>query len=169
MSLRSAINSYKDLIVWQKARQLVKRAYVMTGLFPKNELYGLTQQIRRAAVSVASNIAEGYGRGTRKEYIHFLYVARGSLYELETQLLLAQDLNLTTSEQDVPVSTLAGECSRLLHGLLKSLTKERENAQMPTVTRKSPFPGSCSLAPSPWSLFPSSYSLVPSPWSLVQT
>jgi four helix bundle protein len=86
------IRSYRDLVAWQQARILVKATYVATKLFPKEETYGLTQQIRRAAVSVPSNIAEGYGRGSRKDYVRFLLTARGSLYELQTQLLLAQDL-----------------------------------------------------------------------------
>jgi len=78
------INSYRDLVAWRKARLLVKAVYQTTGGFPKVETYGLTQQVRRAAVSVPSNMAEGYGRGSRKEYVRFLQIARGSLYEVET-------------------------------------------------------------------------------------
>jgi len=120
------IRSYKDLIVWQKARLLVRLVYEITRSFPKEELYGLSLQMRRAAVSVPSNIAEGYGRGTRKEYIHFLQTARGSLYELETQLLLAADMNYMTADQAALVGHQVGESSRLLFGLLASLRREKE-------------------------------------------
>jgi len=120
------IRSYKDLIVWQKARLLVRLVYEITRSFPKEELYGLSLQMRRAAVSVPSNIAEGYGRGTRKEYIHFLQTARGSLYELETQLLLAADMNYMTADQAALVAHQVGESSRLLFGLLASLRREKE-------------------------------------------
>lgn len=84
--------SYKDLIVWQKAYKLVLEIYKMTKIFPVVENYGLTQQIRRAAVSISSNIAEGYGRNHQLEYRHFLSVSYGSLLELDTQYLLAVDL-----------------------------------------------------------------------------
>jgi len=120
------IRSYKDLIVWQKARLLVRLVYEITRSFPKEELYGLSLQMRRAAVSVPSNIAEGYGRGTRKEYIHFLQTARGSLYELETQLLLAADMNYMTADKAALVAHQVGESSRLLFGLLASLRREKE-------------------------------------------
>jgi four helix bundle protein len=84
-------------------------------------MYGLVQQMRRAAVSVPSNIAEGYGRGGRKEYIHFLHIARGSLYEVETQTLIAGDLTYLTGEQVDSLLEDANECSRILGGLIKSL------------------------------------------------
>ena len=84
--------SFKDLIVWQKSYTLVLETYKLTDLFPKHEIYGLAQQIRRAAVSIPSNISEGYGRQYNKEYRQFLSVAYGSLCELETQYLLSVDL-----------------------------------------------------------------------------
>jgi four helix bundle protein len=84
--------TYKELDAWIKCRQLVKEVYNVTMSFPKEELYGLTSQMRRCAVSIPSNIAEGYGRQYKKETIHFLHVARGSIYELETQLYVAFDL-----------------------------------------------------------------------------
>ena len=118
------IRSYRDLIAWQKARALVKSIYVLAERFPKHELYGLTQQVRRAGVSVPSNIAEGYGRGTRKDYVHFLHAARGSLYEVETQLFLAQDLGyLPESVAATSLERIAG-CSKLLHGLIASLQRD---------------------------------------------
>ncbi len=84
--------SFKDLIVWQKSYKLVLEVYKATGGFPKFEIYGLSQQMRRSAVSIPSNIAEGYGRRHKAEYNHFLSIAYGSLLELETQFLLASDL-----------------------------------------------------------------------------
>jgi len=87
--------SFKDLIVWQKAYKLVLEIYKMTKAFPMSETYGLSQQARRAAVSMPSNIAEGYGRKHQSEYKHFLSIAYGSLLELETQYLLSVDLKYT--------------------------------------------------------------------------
>ena len=80
------MKSYTDLDVWKKSRELVKEIYVLTKAFPKDEMYGLSSQIKRSAVSVPSNIAEGYGRNHTKDTLQFLFIARGSLYELETQL-----------------------------------------------------------------------------------
>jgi len=93
------IKSFHDLIVWQKAMDLVEANYKVTKSFPKEELYGLTNQIRRALDSIPSNIAEGQGRDSTKEFIHHLSIAYGSLYEVETQLLIAQRLNYI-SQQD---------------------------------------------------------------------
>ncbi len=86
------INSYKDLIVWQKAIELVVNIYKLTDTFPKQEIYSLTSQIRRASVSIPSNIAEGRHRGTRKDFVQFLRIAYGSGAELETQLVIAKKL-----------------------------------------------------------------------------
>lgn len=87
------VRSYKDLIVWQKAMDLVELVYHLTKLFPKDEQYGLSNQLRRAAVSIPSNIAEGQARNSTAEFRNFLSIARGSLAELETQLLIAERLN----------------------------------------------------------------------------
>jgi four helix bundle protein len=93
-------SSFKDLRVWQEAMKLSVAEYHQTARFPKHELYGLTQQMRRAAVSVASNIAEGKGRGTDRDFGHFLFHARGSLLELQTQILIAEQLGyLATTRQ----------------------------------------------------------------------
>lgn len=91
--------SFKDLIVWQKAFKLVKEVYCISKDFPKDELYGLTQQMKRAAISIPSNIAEGYGRNYQKEYAHALSIAYGSLCELETQYLLSLELAFTQKSQ----------------------------------------------------------------------
>ncbi|MDP6044643.1 MAG: four helix bundle protein [Phycisphaerae bacterium] len=120
-----AVRNYKDLAAWRKARALVKRIYGATRLFPKDELYGLTQQICRAAVSVPSNIAEGYGRGSLGDYIRFLQVARGSLFELETQVILANDLEYLTEEQTDSLDEDIQECARILQGLIASLKGKR--------------------------------------------
>tara|TARA_R110000868_G_C10426759_1_gene723891 strand:- start:117 stop:464 length:348 start_codon:yes stop_codon:yes gene_type:complete len=92
---------YKDLDIWVQARVLVKTVYVLTKFFPKDEQFSLTSQVRRCVISVPSNIAEGCGRQSNKETIHFLHIARGSLYELETQLILAGDLNYISDIDNV--------------------------------------------------------------------
>ena len=119
------IRSYRDLIAWQKAMALAKRVYGATKLFPKEEMYGLVQQIRKAVVSVPSNIAEGYGRGSRMDYVRFLHMARGSLYEVETQTLISRDLDYLTDKQSDSLLEDANECSRLLGGLIKSLKTKK--------------------------------------------
>jgi four helix bundle protein len=113
---------YKDLIVWQKAIDLVVEIYAVTKAFPKEELYGLTSQLRRCAVSVPSNIAEGQGRLTRGEFRQFLGHAKGSLGEMETQLIIAERLGYLKGSQTY-LGRLA-EVARLLNGLLNSLTTD---------------------------------------------
>lgn len=109
---------YKELDVWIQARELVKRVYMMTRGFPKMEEFALTSQIRRCAVSISSNIAEGCGRRTTKETIHFLHIARGSLFELETQLILAGDLNYL-SEDSREIHEEPEKAKKLLNGFIK--------------------------------------------------
>jgi four helix bundle protein len=113
--------SYRDLIVWQKATAMVTEIYRATQRFPREEMFGLTSQLRRSAVSVASNIAEGQGRLSKGEFRHFLGQARGSLIEMETQLVIAGNLGFLTSKSVSGLMDLSGEVSRLLHGLIKSL------------------------------------------------
>ena len=111
--------SHKDLIAWQKARLMVASVYRVTAMFPRSEFHGLTGQMRRAAISVLSNIAEGAARGTDAQFVHFLHVARGSLAELEAQLSVARDLEYLPEP-----STLledAAEVGRLINGLLRTL------------------------------------------------
>jgi four helix bundle protein len=110
---------YKDLLVWQKAIALVANVYVVTRSFPREELYGLTSQVRRAAVSVPSNIAEGQARLTPGEFRHFLGIARGSLAELDTQLIIAEKLGYLT--ETGPVFEQLAEVGRMLSGLISSL------------------------------------------------
>ena len=110
--------SYKELIVWQKSMALTKEIYVLTEKLPKSELYGLFSQLRRAAVSVPSNIAEGHGRRTTKDFSHFLSVANGSCMEIETQLLLCVQLNMLKEEDISPVLAELNEISRMLTSLI---------------------------------------------------
>jgi four helix bundle protein len=114
-------HSYKDLIVWQKAITMVTDIYRATQNFPRPETYGLTSQIRRSAVSVASNIAEGQGRLSRREFRHFLGMARGSLLEMETQVVIAENLRYLPKAEAEQLARASGEVSRLLHGLMQSL------------------------------------------------
>jgi four helix bundle protein len=116
-----ASKTYRDLMAWQKAMDLVVDVYRATEQFPKEEIYALTSQIRRASVSIPSNIAEGRGRGTANEFAHFLRIAHGSLRELETQLLIARRLDYLNSDVVRPLLNQTGEVGRLLNGLLKSL------------------------------------------------
>lgn len=117
------LKNFKELKVWQKAYQLCLEVYRITKTFPKQEGYGLTSQIRRAAVSVPSNIAEGYGRRTVGEYIQALYIAYGSNCELETQILLSGDLGFIKDENLSGLQKDLGDVERLLKALIRSLEK----------------------------------------------
>ena len=115
------VESYRDLKVWQRAIEMTLAIYRVTGGFPKEELFGLTGQIRRAGVSVASNIAEGYGRGSKGEYKQFLAMARGSNLEVQTQLFLATELGYGDPGQLKTADTLSNEVSKMLNSLLTKL------------------------------------------------
>jgi four helix bundle protein len=117
---------YCDLVVWQKAMSLVESVYKITSGFPRQESYGLTAQMRRSAFSVPSNIAEGEGRGARKDFLRFLSFASGSLKELETQILIAQRLCLTDSEAVTRFLAQSSEVGRLLTGLKKNLLSRED-------------------------------------------
>ena len=121
--MEQAIKSYRDLVAWQRARELVKEVYVLTAEFPVHERFGLASQMNRAVVSIPSNIAEGYGRATTQDYLHFLRIARGSAYELETQLVLAEDLGLSSRVESSKVGGTLQEVVRLLQGLVASLER----------------------------------------------
>jgi four helix bundle protein len=118
------LKNYKELKVWEKAYELCLNIYRITRNFPKEESYGLTSQIRRAAVSIPSNIAEGYGRRTTRDYIRALYIAYGSICELETQILLAGDLGYIVSQDLEGVRKDLGDIERMLKGLIKSLEQK---------------------------------------------
>ena len=118
------LKNYKELKVWRRSYQLCLEIYRITKGFPKEERYGLTSQIRRAAVSVPSNIAEGYGRKTTPEYIRFLYIAYGSNCELETQILISGDLGYIESGKLEILLEGIGEVERMLKALIKSIEKK---------------------------------------------
>lgn len=115
------IKSYRDLVAWQRAFTLGLSVYRASKAFPDREKYGITSQLCRSAVSVASNIAEGYGRGSSQDYVRFLRVARGSLYEMDTQLLFARELQYLTAELHDVLQAELDECGRVLAGLIRSL------------------------------------------------
>jgi len=118
------IKTYRDLIAWQKGMQLAKEVYKATCAMPDSERFGLTAQMRRAAVSIASNIAEGWGRQSLPDYIRFLKTSRGSLMELQTQLQLARDLMFL--QADEPLIELLQETDRVLQGLIRSLQNVKQ-------------------------------------------
>lgn len=111
--------TYKELDVWIKTRAFVKEIYILTKDFPRDELFGLTSQMRRCAISIPSNIAEGYGRQYKKETIQFFHIARGSLYELETQLYISADLAYLPETKLTLMILQLEECRKLLSGLIK--------------------------------------------------
>jgi four helix bundle protein len=112
--------NYRELVAWQKAMDLAAGVYEISKCFPPDERFGLTAQIRRAAVSIASNIAEGQGRGSDADFVRFLRIAYGSLREVETQLLLSLRLGFTTEDAIRLPMDLCAEFGRLLNGLMKS-------------------------------------------------
>ncbi len=119
------LKNYKELKVWQKSYQLCLEIYKITKRFPDEERYGLISQIRRAVVSVPSNIAEGYGRKTTPDYLRALYIAYGSNCELVTQILLSGDLGYIKSEELKKIHQDIGEVERMLKALIKSLENKR--------------------------------------------
>ena len=116
-----AVRSYQDLVAWQKSMDLVTEIYRVSHKFPREEIFALTSQLRRAAVSVPSNIAEGQAKSSRKEFLYFLGNAKGSLSELETQVLIARNLGYTENEDLDHLLSLSAEVGRILNGLIASL------------------------------------------------
>ena len=115
------IRSYRDLNAWKLGVSLCRRVYELTADFPDAERFGLTGQLRRSVISIPSNIAEGWGRGSTPEYLRFLRVARGSLFEVETQLLIARELRMVDGDAIDLVQEQGAECGRVLSGLIKSI------------------------------------------------
>jgi four helix bundle protein len=115
--------SFRDLIAWQKAMTLVTEIYRTTDSFPQREIYGLTNQVRRAGVSVASNIAEGKGRLSKKEFVHFLSQARGSLLEAQTQLEIGRNLGFLSNESFNDLDSKAQEVGRIINGLIAKIRR----------------------------------------------
>jgi four helix bundle protein len=118
------MKTHKDLEVWKKAIEMVTKIYTITRTFPKEELYGLTNQMRRSAVSVPSNIAEGSGRDSSKELLHFLCFATGSLSELETQIIIAHNLGYLNNDQKQDIDTILSNIFKLISGLTQSIKKK---------------------------------------------
>ena len=114
---------YQNLTVWKKAMVLAKDIYAVTANFPQNEIYGLVSQMRRCAVSIPSNIAEGYGRSTNKELVHFLYISLGSTNELETQLLLSREFNYLTEENASMLLQLNEQIYKMISSLIYKRTQ----------------------------------------------
>ena len=117
------ITSYKDLIIWQKAMEATCLLYNVAKKLPKEETFALGSQMRRAAVSIPSNIAEGYGRQSNKEHLRFLTISRGSIYELETQLLLCLKLGYLKIEDILPLSNLLKELGRMSTSMINNQNK----------------------------------------------
>jgi four helix bundle protein len=117
------VKTYQELIVWQKAMDLVEEVYNASRTFPREEIYGLTSQLRRAAVSIPSNVAEGQGRRTTPDFLRHLSIAYGSLLELETQILIATRLRYLPNGKCREVLNIASEVGRLLNGLMSSLAR----------------------------------------------
>ncbi len=113
--------NFKELLVWQRSIDFVTDIYRSTGSFPKDEMYGLTSQIRRASVSISSNIAEGNSRRSKPDYLQFLKIARGSCAEVETQLMISRNLNYLNEEDYQKLNNNIIEISKMLNGLINSL------------------------------------------------
>jgi len=113
--------SYRDLVVWQKSVELCTLVYALTKRYPKDELFALTSQTRRAVVSISANISEGYGRHSKKEFSHFLSIAQGSLTELETLLTIAKNLSYCTPTDCSTIDALANEVGRMLYAFRTTL------------------------------------------------
>lgn len=142
---------YRQLIVWQKAMRLARQAYVLTSELPARECYGLVSQIRRAAVSVPSNIAEGHGRLTDLQFRHFLGTARGSLNEMQTQIELASDLGYLSRESMQKLIGQGSEVARLLNALLTTLTRSKAgtsgvNSADPPITVNTAMPANSAIS-----------------------
>jgi four helix bundle protein len=123
------IASYRDLLVWQKAMDLTAGVYRLCRRLPKSEAFGLGDQLRRSAISIASNIAEGHQRNHLAEYLHHLSIARGSLAELETQLAIAEAVDYFTERETRPLVESADEIGRMLGGLTKKLAAKSESVR----------------------------------------
>lgn len=123
----SEINSYRDLKVWQNAMDIAERCYVFTRDFPRDELYGMTSQIRRASVSIAANIAEGYGRDSTGNFVNFLKTAQGSLKELETHLLLCARIGVVAPGAADPLLLQCDELGRMLRAFIRSIQQSAED------------------------------------------
>jgi four helix bundle protein len=117
---KSKISSFTDLVTWQEAHKLVLEVYKITQLIPNKEKYNVISQLERAAVSITNNIAEGFGRQSSKEMTQFLYIALGSLKEVQNMTIICRDMNYITEDQFSSITTQTASTNRLLRGLIKS-------------------------------------------------
>jgi four helix bundle protein len=115
------INDFKDLLIWQKGMDIAEKCYLLTKNFPKEEIYGMVQQIRRSSVSIPANIAEGYGRRSSRDYARFLNISQGSINELETHLILSERIGLCTLNEIDLIIKLLHEETRMIIALIKKL------------------------------------------------
>jgi four helix bundle protein len=134
-----SVTSYQDLVAWQISIELVTEIYKISRQFPKEELFSLTSQIRRAAVSIPSNIAEGRGKSSKGEFQHFLYHARGSLNEVETQLIIAINLGYLEKQEIAHIHGLITRVGRLLHGLISAIKKPGTQNPEPKTHDQKPY------------------------------
>jgi four helix bundle protein len=118
------VRHFTELIAWQKAMDLAEAIYRQTETFPRREMFGISAQMRRAAVSIPSNIAEGQGRATTADFLRLLYMAKGSLQELETQVILSRRLSFLSDERFAPTKAGGDEVARILNGLIASLAQD---------------------------------------------
>jgi len=123
--VRTMVTSYRDLVVWARAMDLVEDCYKLSKQIPQSEMYGLTSQIRRAAVSIPANIAEGHGRKNLGEYIQYLSIANGSLKELETHLMIAGRLHYVKEDDIIPALEACSEIGKMLASLIQKLRQKR--------------------------------------------
>ena len=125
----SSVKSYKDLLIWQKGLEIVSNVYKLVEDFPKNELYALTSQIKTASISIPSNIAEGYGRSSTQSYISFINISRGSLFELETQLIIANELKFVKNQDlyNTIIEQILEE-SKMINSFINKLELSKTNA-----------------------------------------
>ncbi len=119
----SEVRDFKELRIWQKGMDIAEKCYLLTKIFPRDELYSMVQQIRRSAASIPANIAEGYGRRTTGEYIRFINIAQGSINELETHIILSQRVGLCSQTDMESIISLLREESRMIIALRKKLDK----------------------------------------------
>ena len=122
--MENKIKSYQDLIVWQKSVLLVTDIYTITKTFPQDERFGITSQLNRAAVSIPTNIAEGWGRETSKNYLQFLRISRGSIMEVQTLLIISKNLNYISEEKFDILRNKTEEVGKILQGLIKSINEK---------------------------------------------
>ena len=122
--MENKIKSYQDLIVWQKSVLLVTDIYTITKTFPQDERFGITSQLNRAAVSIPTNIAEGWGRETSKNYLQFLRISRGSIMEVQTLLIISKNLNYVSEEKFDVLRNKTEEVGKILQGLIKSINEK---------------------------------------------